>query len=75
MLFWIALERKKTKKISCANWALIIIGGALTFFGYFASTITVLDIAGVDLHLPTVEPMHTSWLKKFNFNKKTFFKL
>ena len=60
MAFWIAIEYKKTKHISGRNWALIIVGGALTFFGYFASTVTVINIIGVDLNLPKIEPLHHS---------------
>ena len=54
------MDYKKKRRISLPNWGLIIIGGALTFFGYFASTITVINIAGVDLNLPTVDPLNTS---------------
>eukprot|EP00828_Plagiopyla_frontata_P035950 TRINITY_DN4756_c0_g1_i1.p1 TRINITY_DN4756_c0_g1~~TRINITY_DN4756_c0_g1_i1.p1 ORF type:complete len:329 (-),score=15.29 TRINITY_DN4756_c0_g1_i1:174-1160(-) len=60
MLFWIVLEHRKNKRLTSANWALLIVGGALTFFGYFASTVTVINIAGVDLNLPSVEPLNTS---------------
>jgi len=50
VLFWVVLDYRKTKRISAFSWFLLVIGGSLTFFGYFASTITVIEIIGVDMH-------------------------